>query len=162
VTKNFTLGLIAVLVLWTAFWIGAYLFDKPATSGQFGDTFGALNALFSGLAFAFLIASIDLQRRELRLQREELQMQRQEMADSRAVLALQARAQTLQVDAAIAQILVTALRTKADGIRIHGTAAGSTHVRQEYVDKINEISVEMQVISVNLQKKKIAAFTPET
>ena len=39
--------------------------------------FGAVNALFSGLAFAFLIYTIWLQPEELRLQREELKMQRE-------------------------------------------------------------------------------------
>lgn len=48
-------------------------------TGQFGDTFGALNAVFTGLAFAGLIFSIMQQRRDLRMQREELALQRQEL-----------------------------------------------------------------------------------
>lgn len=41
-------------------------------SGQYGDSFGAVNALFSGLAFVGVIVAILLQRQELQLQREEL------------------------------------------------------------------------------------------
>jgi hypothetical protein len=47
--------------------------------GTFGDQFGASNALFSGLAFAGLIVTILLQRRDLRLQRKDLKMQRKEL-----------------------------------------------------------------------------------
>jgi hypothetical protein len=40
--------------------------------GVFGDKFGAINALFSALAFAGIIFTIILQKKELKLQREEL------------------------------------------------------------------------------------------
>ena len=49
------------------------------TSGQFGDTFGGLNALFSGLAFAAVVVTLLTQREELKLQRKELRLQREEM-----------------------------------------------------------------------------------
>lgn len=51
--------------------------------------FGAVNALFSGLAFAGLFYAILLQRQELALQREELSLARQEMQGQRAVLEAQ-------------------------------------------------------------------------
>jgi hypothetical protein len=41
--------------------------------GQFGDEYGALNALISALAFAALVAAVVLQTRELAAQRHELQ-----------------------------------------------------------------------------------------
>ena len=52
------------------------LYDKPNGAGEFGDMFGGVNALFSGLAFAGVIYAILLQRRELQLQREELALTR--------------------------------------------------------------------------------------
>ncbi|WP_442510556.1 putative phage abortive infection protein [Novipirellula sp. SH528] len=52
---------------------------KPATAGEFGDMFGAVNAIFSGLAFLGVVVAILLQRQELVLQRKEL-------ADTREVL----------------------------------------------------------------------------
>lgn len=52
--------------------------------GQFGDTFGAINTFFSGLAFAGIIYTILMQRTELSLQREELRLTRQELARSAA------------------------------------------------------------------------------
>lgn len=51
--------------------------------GTFGDQFGAVNALFSGLAFTGLIYTIILQRRDLKLQRDDLRLQRDELALTR-------------------------------------------------------------------------------
>lgn len=55
-------------------------------SGVFGDSFGMLTALFSGLAFAGIIISINIQSNELKSQREtltinleELKLQREEL-----------------------------------------------------------------------------------
>ena len=57
--------------------------DDPNKRGTFGDQFGAVNALFSGLAFAGLIYTIILQRRDLELQRNDLKLQREELALTR-------------------------------------------------------------------------------
>lgn len=46
--------------------------SKPIDIGQFGDLYGTINALFSGLAFALLIYTARMQSIELELQREEL------------------------------------------------------------------------------------------
>lgn len=48
-------------------------------SGVFGDSFGLLTSLFSGLAFAGLIITIVMQRDELAMQREELKLQRKSL-----------------------------------------------------------------------------------
>ena len=63
-----TIGLIPVL-----------FFSDPAARGSFGDMFGAVNALFSGLALAGVVCAILLQREELRLQRQELELTRSEL-----------------------------------------------------------------------------------
>lgn len=70
---------VVILLLWALNWFFAskYLTDGNA-QGQFGDQFGAVNALFSGLAFAGIIYSLFLQRHDLNLQREEMQKSRQE------------------------------------------------------------------------------------
>ncbi|MBQ7424111.1 MAG: putative phage abortive infection protein [Prevotella sp.] len=70
----------AVLLLLLFSWLCIdYYIPDPQSRGTFGDKFGAVNSLFSGLAFAGLIYTIYLQQEELRLQREELQQTRQEM-----------------------------------------------------------------------------------
>lgn len=47
--------------------------------GTFGDMFGGVNALFSGLAFCGIIITILLQSSELKLQREEIKENRAEL-----------------------------------------------------------------------------------
>jgi len=58
-----------VLSLWVG--SGVLLYCLP-DRGTFGDMFGAVNSLFSGLAFVGVVFAILLQREELQLQREEL------------------------------------------------------------------------------------------
>lgn len=66
---------LCVVGLW--YWNYDYLHGKP-DAGTTGDMFGAVNALFSGLAFAGIIFTILLQRNELQLQREEIEETREE------------------------------------------------------------------------------------
>jgi hypothetical protein len=72
----------------------SFLLTRNATHAAawsgFGDAFGVLNTLFSGLAFAGVVVA-------LYLQMEELALQRQEMKDSREELAKTAAAQREQV-----------------------------------------------------------------
>lgn len=60
-----------------------WIIDDSNWRGTFGDQFGVVNALFSGLAFAGLIYTIILQRRDLELQRNDLKLQREELALTR-------------------------------------------------------------------------------
>lgn len=63
--------------------LGIYAsFDNWPARGTFGDMFGAVNALFSGLALAGVVYAILLQRRELALQRQELELTRHELERS--------------------------------------------------------------------------------
>lgn len=58
----------AKAILFPEFWTKDGGFDY----GTFGDTFGALNALFAGLAFAGIIVTIRQQAKALRATREEM------------------------------------------------------------------------------------------
>ena len=60
-----------------------FFISDDNTRGTFGDQFGAVNALFSGLAFTGLIYTIILQRRDLELQRHDLKLQRDELVLTR-------------------------------------------------------------------------------
>ncbi len=71
-----------VIVAWLMTLAGAGLWGS-AGGGTFGDTFGSINALFSGLAFVGLIYAILLQREELGLQRQELVQTRVELKGTR-------------------------------------------------------------------------------
>lgn len=82
-SSGWTLAVIAciVFVIWA---VSGWLISSTKDPGQFGDMFGAVNALFSGLAFATLIYTVFLQRKELQLQRQELAETRKELKRSAA------------------------------------------------------------------------------
>ncbi len=82
---------VAIVVAWVASaFVLRMLVPDLGFRGQFGDSFGALNALFSGLAFGGVIYAIVLQRRELQYQREELELSR--MALTKTALAAETSA----------------------------------------------------------------------
>ncbi len=64
------------LILYLSWPISVY---SVAKAGVFGDSFGLLTSLFSGLAFAGIILTVISQNKELKLQREELQNTREEL-----------------------------------------------------------------------------------
>lgn len=64
---------------------------SDASRSAFGDLFGAVNALFSGLAFLGLIVAIILQRKELEEQRKEIRQSRIAQAESAEALQLQSQ-----------------------------------------------------------------------
>jgi hypothetical protein len=66
-------------------------------SGQVGDSFGAVNALFSGLAFAGVVIAILLQSEDLRAQEHAMELQTKEMKDTTEAL----EAQTNLLDAQV-------------------------------------------------------------
>lgn len=78
--------LLAVLLVWAI--SGWALYSVP-DRGTLGDMFGAINALFSGLAFASLVYTIFLQRRELALQRQELSLTRTELEGQKLQISAQ-------------------------------------------------------------------------
>ncbi len=71
---------IIILILWGGSCYILYrVFPDMQTSGLFGDSFGAIHALFSALALAGVILAIFLQSRELELQRADLKFTREEI-----------------------------------------------------------------------------------
>ena len=70
----FIWGVSAILIL--------FYLDNWSDRGTFGDLFGAVNALFSGLAFVGLIYTILLQRKDLQFQKNEIALNRNELKKS--------------------------------------------------------------------------------
>lgn len=104
--QHVIIAALCVLVLWAANWLFVYLaFQKSDVQGQFGDQFGAVNALFSGLAFAGIIYSLFLQRkatedqgRSIDKQSEQLIMQKEELTLQRKAMGLQLEEMQMQRD----------------------------------------------------------------
>ena len=87
---------IATIIIWAlTFILFATNWDKDER-GTFGDMFGAVNALFSGLAFAGLIVTLIMQHEELSLQREELAQTNDELAAQREEFTAQTKTMKIQ------------------------------------------------------------------
>lgn len=67
-----------VIVVWFATWFLTWRFIPLAERSSFGEMFGSVNALFSGLAMGGIIVAIFLQKKDLALQKEELKLTREE------------------------------------------------------------------------------------
>jgi hypothetical protein len=76
------LALFLICMFFPAMILPEYGYDWDKTS-KVGDTFNVLNTFFSALAFAGIIVTILIQKRELKHQREELSLQRNEMKQTR-------------------------------------------------------------------------------
>lgn len=149
-----------VIFIWATTALLLWLFlPSLEARGQFGDLFGAVNALFSGLAFAGLYSALklqqsqlELQRNELTLQREELRMQREEMIASRAELASQVRAQHALVKASTAQIAVAGFQAQIEAIKMDSEQR-VPGARGDYVLKIEAISKAMTALADKLEQQ---------
>ena len=83
--KYILIALSFVFILWLGVFVSNIwlLYYKAEFNGAtLGDSFGIVNALFSGLAFALLIYTALMQKEELRLQRQELRDNREELKRS--------------------------------------------------------------------------------
>lgn len=74
---------------WTTKYIGQFGYCQPDNAGTFGDSYGALNTLFSGFAFIAIVASTIIQGLEFRTQLKELSDNNQELKDQTKIYAKQ-------------------------------------------------------------------------
>ncbi|MCP3959269.1 MAG: hypothetical protein GY719_15570 [bacterium] len=141
-----------VVTLWGGNWLLVSSYVEAEKRGQFGDQFGSVNALFSGLAFAGLITAILLQRRELSLQRKELEYQRQEMRESRNQLARQALIQDKSRKAAIAQLRIEVLKAQIAAIEMDSHRQVPS-ARREFVGQIKDVVAHMEEVIAELDSE---------
>lgn len=128
--------IIAAIAITSMIIYGFILFNTIADAserGQFGDMFGAITSLFTGLAFAGAILAVRLQSQELAMQREEMALQREEMAASRAELAASrveyARAAEAQRDLVEKQMItarITGMSAIVQGRYAYAAAYGTS------------------------------------
>lgn len=98
---NYVLPIIIAVLICLGIWTGGMFFthwyasthfivpEGNSKEALFGDSFGAVNALISAFAFAGVILSMYLQRKDLELQRESLDVQKEELKRNTYELALQ-------------------------------------------------------------------------
>jgi len=85
-----------VVGMWLLAWIAPLYFEPlPERRGQFGDMFGSINALFSGLALAGVVCALLVQSREIREQKRDQQITQATLQKQADALLLAARIQAL-------------------------------------------------------------------
>ncbi|MFK7910408.1 MAG: hypothetical protein AB8F34_07370 [Akkermansiaceae bacterium] len=67
-----------IIAVWAGVAISFWLLFRDA-SGTAGDTFGGVNALFSGFALGAIAITLWLQNHQIKLQRKDIKMQREEL-----------------------------------------------------------------------------------
>ncbi|WP_136057727.1 putative phage abortive infection protein [Candidatus Halocynthiibacter alkanivorans] len=83
-----------VIILWVGNW---FLVHWLPNRGTFGDMFGAVNSLFTGLAFAAVIYAILLQRHEVDLLKTELKRSKSLLEKQQDLATSQLQAQEKQI-----------------------------------------------------------------
>ena len=140
---------LVIIAIQVAIGVAAYYWLPDwTTRGQFGDVFGAANALFSGLAFAGLIYAILLQREDLELQRKELEMTRQELTRSAAAqeqseIALRAQAEAASQSAKLSATNFLLDHYKAELMAMQGIAYMANDPR---LARLHELERRTQVL----------------
>ncbi len=132
--KNFLIIAISlVFLIWSVSGLIIYLMsDNWGDRGTMGDMFGAVNALFSGLAFAALLFTLQLQRDEIKLNRAEIALSRNEL--SKSVKAQQESQEALKQQ--VAQTHLTAqLNAMNTVINYYNSQIESSKSSQETIDK---------------------------
>ena len=145
---NWLFVFLAVFLVWLIYGGLVLFFSWPIFPlsveklGQIGGTFGALNALFSGLAMVGVVITVYLQRKELSLQRIEL-------SESRKQFARTADAQEMNVRL---MALSELLREYGDDLSTTNTALHKT--RRSTEDQLRFSKEQAKLIE---KKKKIVA-----
>lgn len=132
------LAVVFVLLSWTVSgWLNYCLYES-GERGQFGDTFGAVNALFSGLAFATLIYTMLLQRDELKLTHAGMDEQQRQMKAQTATLEKQQFESTYFQMLGLHRATVNAMRSETQ------TRLGSTITRAGLI-RLDDLSTLLDV-----------------
>ncbi|NVK53521.1 MAG: hypothetical protein HWD85_11350 [Flavobacteriaceae bacterium] len=128
--------IVLVIIIWvlSAVFI-IYFLDNWSDRGTFGDLFGAINGLFSGLAFAGLLYTIVLQKQDLEMQRNEMLMNRTELKKSAKAQEKSEKALKDQVEQMKITSKLNALNTIINYYNIQITA---THHTEEVILKFRE------------------------
>ena len=166
-TRTIASVAISIVLLWAGVATAAYfLLPDWASRGQFGDVFGAVNALFSGLAFAGLIFAILLQREDLELQRQELTLTRQELsrtaaAQEQSEVALRAQAEAAASSTRLSTINFLLDHYKQELRALHGMAYASNDPRLPRMRELEEREARLLEELNNLYREVIRDERPD-
>ena len=133
----FAVLFLVVSVCWALSWlltVGSSHLSTWADRGSFGDMFGAVGALFSGLAFAGVILTVYYQTRELRLQRAAVE-QTNEYLESLA----EAQRSTDRAMCRLAKVQALAGMMQPEALAAARSVGGPSEMMKELQEKLNAI-----------------------
>jgi hypothetical protein len=149
-------GAVLVLLLALVFglwlWLPGYL--RKAEPVSFGDSFDAVGALFTGLAFAGLIFTIFLQQRQIKLPREDFVSQIEEMKLSRAEIAEQVKVQKNLLALGVAELRMKPLEVRIEEIQLQQSSK---------TPGLEKVRADMEAIIEALRKEideRAKVYTP--
>ncbi len=146
---------IGVVLIWGASWYLLYPgVPAPTDRGQFGDMFGAVNSLFSGLAFAGVLIAIYMQNLELGLQRKELKLARE--AQQKSEQALREQVEQMRKTAGL-QAQAAVLKN----IERHLVEGNPSPFMRQHLDKAFEVIMNEFVKSLPPEARKAIELPKE-
>jgi hypothetical protein len=152
-----------VLVVWFVVLVTAFTIwwrDPPliASLGQLGDTFGLLNAGFTGLALAGVVYTALLQRgqtdaqtEQIKLQKQELMDQRLESVDSRRAMRRQSREQLLSAKLQAETALLQAESARWEKVD-PAVISGNQYLSLEYQRSLARRRIAVQLLLLEAQQ----------
>jgi hypothetical protein len=141
ILNSFTALIIFTIAIWFLSAIGIMFFlDDWSDRGTFGDLFGAVNALFSGLAFAGLLYSLIENRKQISSQQEELFINRKELLKARKIQEKTEKA----IEAQVAQMRNTA------------RLGGLNTLVNYFTNTINDSKTSPEDVELAIEKRKKA------
>ena len=137
-----------------------------ANKGLFGDSYGSVNALFTGLAFAALICTLLLQQRAIHLQRkdylatldemrissEEMTKQTKNQKDQNNIQIKQNQLLRLQIGSNIANLKIKSLEVKIAKIQMASLSVGEGRRNEVYGPELTSVKKNMEEIISNLEQ----------
>ena len=154
IVSTILLFLLLALVVTLWLWIPEYLttdLKTVAEKGVYGDSYGSVTSLFTGLAFAGLLFTIFLQQREIKLQREDFLTQLEEMKLSRQESNRQTDIHEKRVQLGIAELKMKILELDVEFIKMEGLQ-WVEHARPAKVSpKFDEVRKKMNTLISGLE-----------
>lgn len=158
--KSFTrISLVVIAIQAISGFLIYFFVDDWEKRASFGDMFGAVSTLFSGLAFAGVICAVLLQRSELELQRNELKMTRAELkrsaeAQERSERALSTQAEMMLLAARLnaKNFFVEAQKNNIEMMQREGYSASDAGYQKER-ERFNTLFRELESLVSEVEQR---------
>lgn len=156
--KSILILISLILILWIGSGYFIYLNFPRGHRGEIGDMFGAINALFSGLALAGIIITLILQQKELSLQRQEFILNREELAKSASaqqyISQLQSYSAQLSAHNTLMSYYIKALETVHTSSQLDMTRKDALDAIKIELDEVKELILKLNDLNDNLTNNK--------